>query len=324
MSGGLAAWCLLHVLIAALGTCLARRYALSTQLLDQPGERRSHAHATPRGGGIAIVVSMLVAFGLLLIWVPYLAPAWLFAGIGLLLVSAVGWIDDHRPLSPWLRLAVHAIAASMLGVTVLLNGGGWWSASIAFAAGTILINVWNFMDGINGLATTQAALVAAALALLAVNIEARWLAWALVAACLGFLPFNFPKARIFLGDVGSGALGYLIAVLLAFKIDGTAKDLLLVLPLSAFLIDATLTLGKRMVSGDRWWEPHVTHLYQRLARSRSHARVTVLYAAWTLVAAMAMWAIQSARPAFIIASVLCWVLAGVGGWFFAGRRTRGV
>src|SRR5690606_27675026 len=125
----------------------------------------------------------------------------------------------------------------------------------------VLVNIWNFMDGIDGIAALQALVVAAAITLLANVAAARWIALALAAACFGFLPLNLPRARIFLGDVGSGALGYLLALAMVLAATGggqatsPAAWVLLLLPPSAFFLDASLTLLVRMLRGERWWTP---------------------------------------------------------------------
>jgi UDP-N-acetylmuramyl pentapeptide phosphotransferase/UDP-N-acetylglucosamine-1-phosphate transferase len=156
-----------------------------------------------------------------------------------------------------------------------------------------------------------------------------WVAWALAAACAGFLPFNFPRARIFLGDVGSGALGYALAALVALEVRGGAAGLWVLLPLSAFLLDATLTLGARMVRGERWWTPHVQHLYQRLARYwQGHRRVTYLYAGWTLAASGIAWWMRFSDATTIMLAVCTWYLLGTGTWMcsmrVATRSSKGV
>ena len=318
---GLAGWLALHFALTLAGTWLARRYALGRRLLDEPGERRSHSEPTPRGGGVAIVLALLVAMAALAARVPQWVPLLGLVGAGLILVAATGWIDDHRPLSPWLRLAVHALSAALLALACIVAGAGVAQALAGFALALVLVNVWNFMDGIDGLAASQAALAAAAFALAspAAGI-AWWLGWALCAACLGFLPFNFPRARIFLGDVGSGALGYVLAVLATLASRGEAGRAWVLLPLSAFLVDAALTLGTRIVRGERWWTPHVQHLYQRLARRwRGHRKVTCVYAAWTLAAIGLTWSVRSSGPTFIMCAVCAWYLVGVGIWIWSKR-----
>lgn len=318
---GLAGWLALHFALAFAGTWLARRYALGRRLVDEPGERRSHHVATPRGGGIAIVLALLVALAALMARAPQWVPSLGLAVAGLILVAGIGWVDDHRPLSPWLRLIVHALAAALLGLACIVAGGGLAQALAAVALALVLVNVWNFMDGIDGLAASQAALVAAAFGVIASPTGAAWwLGWALVAASLGFLPFNFPRARIFLGDVGSGALGYALAALAGLAFRGDAAQVWILLPLSAFLVDAALTLSARMVRGERWWTPHVQHLYQRLARRwGGHRKVTLVYAAWTLTSIALMWFVHLRDAATIMFAVCAWYLTGVGIWAWSKR-----
>lgn len=187
----------------------------------------------------------------------------------------------------------------------------------AFLAALVLVNVWNFMDGIDGIAAGQALVVAVAWALLARQGPVLWLGLALAAAALGFLPFNFPRARVFLGDVGSGAIGYALAALFAI---GTLQQapsvrLLWLLPLLPFLLDASLTLLARMVKGEAWWRPHVQHAYQAWARTRgSHVPVTLAYAAAAATASLLMFAMRSAGPALIMAACVAVMLAGAVAW----------
>src|SRR5690606_2727313 len=277
-------------------------YALRRQLIDQPGARRSHQEATPRGGGIAIVLVLLVALVALAAQSPARIRELALAGAGLVLVAGIGWIDDHRPLSATLRLCVHVLAAGLLCTALWLAGGSPFDLAVAFVAAVVLTNVWNFMDGINGIAASQAVLVATVYALFAGDGPVLWLGLALAAGTAGFLPFNFPRARIFMGDVGSGALGYALAALLAvatLDADPGARILLL-FPLLPFLLDASLTLLSRMVRRERWWEPHTTHAYQAWARRRGHARVTVAYALGAMVACAVMFAMRSVHWSFIM------------------------
>lgn len=304
---------------AAIGTRWARSYALSRQLVDQPGARRSHAQATPRGGGISIVIVMLGAMLALALVYPSWRLAMMPMAGGLALVAGIGWIDDHRPLSPWLRLGVHALAAMLLGLSMLLLGGSPLQSLLVAGLAVVLVNVWNFMDGINGLAASQACLAALGCALVAGQAPAAWLGWMLACAVLGFLPFNFPTARIFLGDVGSGALGYLLAglagaTLLATSADGGSASRML-LPFSVFLVDASLTLLRRMLRGEPWWTPHVQHAYQRWARALgSHVPVTIAYAAMTAVALcmMVMFRSSAYQPEGRI--MIGWMLVCVVAW----------
>lgn len=291
--GSLGAWMLLHLVLAAGGTWLARHYALRRRLLDQPGERRSHSVATPRGGGISIVVVMLLGCAWLLLpllqWPGHGLVLGCFA-IGLALVAGIGWVDDHRPLSPWLRLVVQALAAAVFAWAIQRTTGGLMLGWATFTLVMVLVNVWNFMDGIDGLAASQAGIAAGGFAMLLAG-PWGWLAAGLVAAVGGFLPFNFPRARIFLGDVGSGALGYLVAgLLVAALVAGEAAWPLLLLPISAFVVDAGFTLAMRILRRERWWAPHVQHAYQGWARRSGggHMTVTLSYAGFSLMAVLLM------------------------------------
>lgn len=265
-------------LLSALATAWARRHALRRGLLDAPGERRSHEIPTPRGGGIGIA---LVGLGVCA-WLGWIGDGWWWIGGGLLLVAAAGWWDDHRPLPAWPRLSAHILAAACLALGMAAQGASPLVVVAAFVLVPILVNVWNFMDGIDGLIGSQSLLAAAALACVLAG-PGQVLAIALAAACIGFLPFNLPRSRIFLGDVGSGASGYLLAVLLAA---GAANEVparwpLLLLPAVACMTDSALTLAGRMQRREAWWQPHVQHLYQQLARRHGHLRITLSYALWT-------------------------------------------
>lgn len=324
-------WLLFFFGLSLAGTLYARGYAAKRDLYDHPGERRSHVVPTPRGGGIGIVLAGLVAM-LVVAWVvPGQAGVMIAAGAGLLLVAAIGWLDDHRPLPAWPRLVVHAMTALLLAAIAWRASGQVPVALGTFLLAMVLVNIWNFMDGIDGIAATQAVVVACACALLAQGQLVYWLSLALAAACLGFLPMNLVRARIFLGDVGSGALGYLLALvmLLAALELGPARPgtwIVLLLPPSAFLLDATLTLGARMVRGERWWTPHVGHAYQRWAdRSGRHWPVTLAYTLWAIAGSvLALWARD--RPiAFIMSTGIAWYLGGGIPWLWLqSRRNKGL
>lgn len=314
-------WVALFAALSAVGTWLARRYALARRLIDEPDARRSHAVATPRGGGIAVVVAFVVAMIAVMArqpdWIIVLGPA----TAGLVLVAAIGWVDDHRPLPPASRLAVHAVAAGLLGWGCMAAGREPWEALFASALALVLVNAWNFIDGINGIAVTQATLVALLCVFsLPLGTVGWMLALALAGACAGFLPFNFHVARIFLGDVGSGALGYALALLLTLSGATTPMGAWLLLPLSACLLDVALTLGTRIVRRERWWTPHVQHLYQRMARRWSgHTGVTLAYAAWTIGSIGLALYVRSGGLVTIMCAVLVWYALGAAVWLAARR-----
>lgn len=315
------AWILVHLLVGAVGAWLARGYAQRRSLLDHPGERRSHAVPTPRGGGVAIAVSLLLATAWLAMRMPEQRPVLAGFGVGLAMVSLVGWLDDHRPLSPWLRLAVHAAAGLVFAVGAWGQGGDWRVAALGFVATLALVNVWNFMDGIDGLAATQAILVVVVPALSAGGAGLA-LGLALVGSTLGFLPWNFPRARLFLGDVGSGALGFAIGALVAMAAatGGTEVLALSLLPLSAFLVDAGMTLASRVVRRERWWQPHVTHAFQHAARRHGHVAVSLGFAAWTALAVATAWTIRDMTFTSLIISLLPWYAVAAAAWWLLRRH----
>ena len=305
--------------VSVAGTAWAMAYARRRGMLDQPGERRSHVTATPRGGGIGIVIALLLVIGMLA-WFRDAASWSLIAG-GLLPVAGVGWWDDHRPLPITLRLVAHLGAGLVLACGLHLQGAGLPAVVAAVVLVPVLVNAWNFMDGIDGLAASQALLCAIGIACL---LDGAWqmLGIALAAACLGFLPFNAPRARIFLGDVGSGALGYAVATLLAGGVATLPSSnwALLALPPMAMLGDSGLTLGWRAATGQRWWQPHVQHLYQRASRGWGHWRVTTAYAVWTCVAIGIMLLVQGIRMPAMLLVVTVMAAIWMTGWFWMHRR----
>jgi len=257
-------------------------------MLDFPNARSSHVRATPRGGGVSIVV--VVSAALALLCARGLINVDLFVALigGGALVALVGLLDDRKAVPATIRLTVHLVAAVWsvswldgfaglrVGSHVVL--GGLTGDALAVLAIVWTLNLFNFMDGIDGIAASEAILVAAGAALL-LGPSSGVIAAALIlaAACAGFLAWNWPPARIFLGDVGSGYLGFVISVLaIASARAGTAQPWVWLILSGAFLADATITLARRLMRGERVYEAHRSHAYQRLARRwRSHLRVTL-------------------------------------------------
>ena len=309
--------------VAAALTACARHYALRRNLMDQPGERRSHGVATPRGGGIAIVVTLLLAALVAAIAWPTARMPLLVSALGLVLVAGIGWWDDHRPLPAVRRLLVHLIAAALIAGLVWNATGNVWQAALALLFTTSLINIWNFMDGINGIATSQAILAGVAFALVLPGPLAL-VGIVLALACLGFLPFNFPRARIFMGDVGSGALGYAVAALVCLASVATSLSwLLLLVPLTAFLVDAGFTLLSRMLSGQRWMEPHTQHLYQRAVKSgATHTSVTGTYFVFGLFSITVFNACTYLQPRWEAAVAIAWIFCATGLWLLLRKGMR--
>ena len=203
-------------LLAWLLTGQLRKYALARRMVDIPNARSSHQVATPRGGGAAMVVATTAAVAA---WGWFGGQDLLPWGVvaGSVLVAAVGFIDDHRPLPPVIRLAGHTLASVLAVVSLGGAAIGIAGACLAIFFVAWLVNLTNFMDGIDGIAGVQTVTVCVAGAVLSAIVApgtALWLEPAvLAAATVGFLVWNWPPARIFMGDVGSGYVGFMVAVL---------------------------------------------------------------------------------------------------------------
>jgi Fuc2NAc and GlcNAc transferase len=279
---------LVALLLAAVLTGFVRTHALQGGILDVPNERSSHVVPTPRGGGIAIAAVILLGVLLAIVFgiVKVASGLALFAGGAI--VAAVGYWDDRRGLPALPRFSVH-LAASVLAVITLAPLGSpaqgdaltWILLAMLVISTAWSINSFNFMDGIDGIAASQAMFVTVASAALVWRQGDTGLATLLListCACLGFLGWNWPPAKIFMGDVGSGFLGFwLAAVALLLHAEGALSIFASLILSSAFLADATVTLLRRVIAGKRWYEAHRSHAYQHLAQKwRSHAKVVWL------------------------------------------------
>jgi UDP-N-acetylmuramyl pentapeptide phosphotransferase/UDP-N-acetylglucosamine-1-phosphate transferase len=280
----------LPAVVAAAVIGWARGSWPARTLVDRPNERSLHATPTPRVGGIGLMAGALPL------------AAWFAGGrygaalacaLALALLSA---LDDWRSLPVQVRLPAHAVAALVallaLGapgsVLIALNA---WALLAAIAAIVWMTNLYNFMDGADGLAGLMAVIGFGALALAAHQAGATELAAAcaaLASAAVGFLAFNFPPARVFMGDAGSIPLGFLAAVLGGHgALSGAWPWWYPVLVFSPFIVDATVTILKRLVRGERIWIAHRGHYYQRLVLSGWSPRTLALAAAALMLAAAA-------------------------------------
>jgi Fuc2NAc and GlcNAc transferase len=290
------------VALAAVGsyglTAAVRRYALSRGIVDIPNSRSSHTQPTPRGGGIAIVVAFL--FGVLALTVlgqidHRTAVALALAGG---IAAAIGFWDDHRPLPATTRLAAHFAAAIMalivlrgmppLEVFGVVRIGDPWIQIVGALLMVWLLNLYNFMDGIDGIAGIEAvtACIGGAAVALTVGYSAGVVvALLLASATVGFLAWNFPPAKIFMGDAGSGFVGIVFGVM---AVDAAiyAPQLIwcwLIL-LGAFIVDATVTLIRRAMRRERVGQAHRSHAYQHAAqRLNAHRPVTLAFGAINLL-----------------------------------------
>lgn len=279
-------------LLAFAMTYFMRAYALKKNIIDNPNERSSHSVPTPRGGGVAVVCSYLLALVVLI----YSQQLTLHLGLTLMaagfVIALLGFLDDHGHINSMLRLAVHFLVA--IGVVMSLGGFSEVTAfngmQLGFIANIIavlflvwLLNLYNFMDGINGIASVEAITTVVSMAILyyvlntTLNSDILWL----LAACVfGFLLWNFPKAKIFMGDACSGFLGLTLGILalIALK-ENVALFCAWIICLGVFIVDATFTLVRRVLSGYKMDDAHRSHSYQILSRKwNSHTPVTLLVA----------------------------------------------
>lgn len=271
-------------------TAAVRVYALSRSMLDIPNARSSHSVPTPRGGGVAIVVSFLVGLVTLVVLgagVP-LAVFWALLGAGGG-IAVLGFLDDHGHIAARWRLLGHFLAAllalyllnglpalSLFGLTLDFGLFGYILAAFYLVW---LLNLYNFMDGIDGIASIEAVCVCLGGAICFWLVEGGsglntaflspglYLPILLAAAVLGFLLWNFPPAKIFMGDAGSGFLGIALGILSlqAAWLDASLFWCWLIL-LGVFIVDASVTLFRRLMRGDKVYEAHRSHAYQFASR----------------------------------------------------------
>jgi len=304
-------------------TGMVRHYARN-RLLDHPNERSSHTNPTPKGGGLAVVAAF-VAAGIVLAVAGVVETRVAIAVLGgTAAISLLGWIDDHRYLPNRLRFAFHLLAgvwamAWLRGLPVVHFGGGvevrvGLLGSLLGVVGIVwAINLYNFMDGIDGLAAGEAASVGLAAAVLLWLLRAPGLAalsLLLAAAAAGFLVWNWHPARIFMGDVGSGALGYAFGALAAAsERAGAIPAVVWLLLLGVFFGDATLTVVRRLLRREPIFKAHRSHAYQRapqagLTHARVAATVLLLNAVLALLAAAALFRPRLFLPALGAAVVV--------------------
>lgn len=304
---------------------LVRLLALRHGVLDHPTQRSSHAVATPRGGGLGLVLAVLGVCA----WPATHPVRWTLVAL-LLATSAValvGWLDDRRGLSVRARLIVHVMAGAAVGAAAAMSSASLALAFLLFAGWTFWtvssINLVNFMDGINGLVASQIAVFALSLAFFPDQSNvAAVVEMSVAGACLGFLPWNFPNARIFLGDVGSGALGFLVPALALLAMQGQGIDVVRAhLPLLPLFGDATWTILRRWRNGEQLTAPHRSHLYQRLANNGlGHARVTAIY---TIAAVCGALAAHMSGDAWVSPWTLSYAALTLIAGFLLHRRATG-
>jgi Fuc2NAc and GlcNAc transferase len=287
---------LLSAALCGLYLLLARRW----QILDIPNERSSHQRPTPHGGGVPLLLAFAVGLLLAALWRGAWDGAFLTLLVAALILMLLGVIDDLRGLSVRLRFALYSVLCLFVAATLLspvlshelADSIVCGAILVVFAATAMLwsLNLYNFMDGIDGLAATQCIVACCSAALLAWGNGGggsyALFCLLLAASHLGFLLWNWPPSRLFMGDAGSIPTGFLLAGLaLLGAVQGQLNPLCWLVLLAAFVTDASWTLVWRMVSGQPFTRPHRHHAYQRLSRHwGSHLAVDML-----LLALNALW-----------------------------------
>ncbi len=331
-------------LIAAAGFLisarLTRRFcnpASRLHIVDHPNERSLHSRPTPRSGGIAIFAAIIIGMAGVSWWFQdYSHLAWI--AVGMLLVAAVSYVDDRNGLPVLYRLVVHLLAAGILLrggylLSAVTLPGAVWTLPTGIGAGLTMlyvvwmVNLYNFMDGMDGFAGGMAVIGFGGLAVLG-GLAGNDLFFGtnivIAAASGGFLLYNFPPARIFMGDVGSSVLGFLAAALSLWGVrDGVFPFWVALLVFSPFVTDATVTLVRRLVRGERVWQAHKTHYYQRLVQLGWGHRRTVLweYVLMSSCVVSVLWA-KSQLPGVQVKMLLVWCLVYLGLILFVHHLER--
>ena len=289
---------LLSASVSFIATRILLHYLRKYQILDMPNLRSNHKLPTPRGGGIAVVLTIIIGF--IAAGIHHGVVVWQYAPvfIGAATLAVISWIDDCKPIRNLWRFLVQ-IGAVVLGMVVLFNDilvfqglfPVWLDSLLAGFIWLWFINLYNFMDGIDGITGCETLFICfgvGAITLIAgLPKEYMFIAALVGGSTLGFLFWNWHPARIFMGDVGSVVLGYLLGwLLLALAGQGYWLEALII-P-AYYLMDSTFTILQRLVRGEVIWEAHSQHFYQKAVRAgESHSSV-VLKIAFTNVLLFAL------------------------------------
>ena len=296
------------VLTTLLLTELIRRYSLKNNHFDIPNDRSSHVSPTPRGGGISIVFIFL----LVIVFSNRLESKYIWAIFGSgLLVAVVGYLDDKADIAARWRLLFHFVAAfwalyflddipefQFLQYTFNL---GWVGFVISAISLVWMLNLFNFMDGIDGIAASETIFVAGASACFSWMNGLEGLSYIslfLASSTMGFLILNWPPAKIFMGDVGSGFLGLMLGIIAYANIIKGGSVWIWLILLAVFLVDSGVTLLRRIINGEKWYEAHCSHAYQHAAKKWGHKRVTI-----SVILINLLWLLPSAYLAYFMPDI---------------------
>ena len=331
--------------ILTLASCVVvQRVARRLRLVDLPNQRSLHQVPVPRLGGVAIVVSVWIVLGIGSCFIPVTVLdradtlAWL---AGASAIAVLGFVDDVRPLPALVRLVIQLTVATFVlavvlrtnelgvaaGLRVHLARGVALAPAVLFVVGTT--NIYNFMDGMDGLAATQtmsAGLALAATTAAVGQVDLALIALVIAAAGAGFFVHNAPPAKLFLGDAGSTFLGFTFSSLALVAATRPSPVPIGVVPvaIAPFLLDGSFTIMRRLRRGEPVWQAHRTHLYQRaVATGLRHRDVLVVYAAWCAVsAAGALLVARSEASTALVTTLGVIVPLGIT-WRWVVRRERG-
>ena len=296
---------MIYIVLFFLSICITyiiRFYAKRKAILDIPNERSSHTLPTPRGGGLGIIILFILS---LFYFYDSIDISLFYALLCVIPIAVISFVDDIFTLSSTLRVSVQSISA--IGAIYLLGGvnhidflifdlDGWWLNILAFMTIIWLTNLYNFLDGIDGYASSQAVMVGLGLFIFFQNP----LGLVIVSISLGFLMFNWHKASIFMGDVGSASLGFIFAVFVFYD-TSSGNILIWMILLSLFWIDASVTLVRRYINGEKITQAHRKHAYQRLVQSGwSHSLVVLSSILFNLIFLISIYFVPSLWILFII------------------------
>ncbi len=318
---------LFGAVLSYFGCLRAMKLAEKSGMITHPGERQSHQRATPTGGGLGLVFSIVVTTLCLELIISLPDFWWQNVLPGVLLLAIVGWRDDKKSVSSLLRLTIQLVVSIWLigfgRVGFPLTDMVLWA--VVILAMVWLMNAYNFMDGSNGMAGFQGVFAGVTMAVLFQAGGAypmALIALAVAAACAGFLPLNFPVAKVFMGDVSSVPLGFIFAAFVVYGMQtGSLGISVSILIMSVFLVDATLTLLTRAFRRERWYTAHAQHIYQRLiAQGWTHRRVLVVYQAINLVLVLPAVVLARRYPQYAMATAGVTLILLATCWHIANRR----
>lgn len=296
--------------LSVLLTYAIKVYATKKAVLDIPNERSSHSRPTPKGGGLAIIIAFYIG---LFYFKESIDSKLFYALLCGIPIATISLMDDIVTLSSKIRFLIQSASA---GMALYLLGGvssidfiifelhGWWVNVLAFVTMVWLTNLYNFLDGIDGYAGSEAVMVGLGLFVFFHNP----LGLVIVAASLGFLLFNWHKASLFMGDVGSATLGFIFAIFVFYDTSNGSIYVWMIL-LSLFWFDATLTLIRRYRKGENITQAHKKHAYQRLVQSGwAHDKVVWFALAFNLIFFVLLYFVENVLIVFVLNIILLYTI----------------